>query len=305
MPQRPAIATRTAHDGSWMAPDAGQRDLLYVSNANGVVNVYRYWQHTLAGVLTDFDLPSGECVDSTGDVYIADFHGRKIAKYAHGGKKPIATIDTTPYRPYACAVDHKSATLAVVNYSGGPDHRGNIAIYIHGTGSPTYYTYLYHHFASCGYDDRGNLLAASDRPQSGSSLTTFVYLPKGSSKLLVVNLPGPTASWLWGEIEAIQFDGKYWVVDDGENLYRYKINVTAQYIDTIRLSATYRNFGPIWLYRQSATVRATQVVSGSLGYSADAVDFWAYPSGGTPLTTITKGLDRPYGVTISLRGAQK
>ena len=47
-----------------------------------------YWQHTLAGVLTDFDLPWGECVDESGDVYIADFDGRKVVEYAHGGTKP-------------------------------------------------------------------------------------------------------------------------------------------------------------------------------------------------------------------------
>jgi hypothetical protein len=301
MPQGRAIVTHAQRGGSWMAPDAGQRDLLYVSNVNGVVNVYRYWQHTLAGVLTDFDLPWGECVDESGDVYIADFDGRKVVEYAHGGTKPIATIDTTPYRPYGCAVDLKSGTLAVVNFSGGPDHRGNIAIYLHGTGKPTYYTYLYDHFESCGYDDRGDLLAASDRPQSDSYLTTFTYLTKGSRKLRIMKLPGPSASWLWGGIEAIQFDGKYWVVDDGESLYRYKINVAAQYIDTIALSATYDGFGPIWLYRRSAGVRASQVVSGSVRQSKDAVDYWDYPAGGTPIATMTKGLDRPYGVAISLR----
>jgi uncharacterized repeat protein (TIGR03803 family) len=46
-----------------------QRDLLYVSNANETVNVYRYWQRTLAGVLTDFKQPMGACADSAGDVY--------------------------------------------------------------------------------------------------------------------------------------------------------------------------------------------------------------------------------------------
>ena len=53
--------------------DAGatKYDLLYVSNSNGTVNVYKYWQnHALRGVLTNAADPVGECTDKKGNVYI-------------------------------------------------------------------------------------------------------------------------------------------------------------------------------------------------------------------------------------------
>jgi hypothetical protein len=55
-----------------MGKGVKQQDLLYVSNGDGLVNVYRYWQHTLVGVLTAFKNPLGECTDAIGHVYIAD-----------------------------------------------------------------------------------------------------------------------------------------------------------------------------------------------------------------------------------------
>jgi hypothetical protein len=84
-------------------PDAGH-DLLYVSNANGTVSVFRYWQHALVTVLTDFGRPMGECADPAGNVYIADYQRNKIDEYAHGAKKPAKVLDDSPYAPYACSV---------------------------------------------------------------------------------------------------------------------------------------------------------------------------------------------------------
>ncbi len=70
-----------------------QRDLLYVSNADGTVSVYRYWQRTLVGVLTNFTQPMGECADAAGDVYITDYAASTISEYAHGGTKPIRVLE--------------------------------------------------------------------------------------------------------------------------------------------------------------------------------------------------------------------
>jgi hypothetical protein len=85
------------HGGSWMGKGLKQRDLLYVSNANGTVNVYRYWQRTLVGILTNFKLPMGACSDRAGNVYIVDNEKQKIYEYAHAGKKAIKVLDDSPY----------------------------------------------------------------------------------------------------------------------------------------------------------------------------------------------------------------
>lgn len=299
---QPPVVTPAIFTGSWMENGAAQHDLLYVANENGIVNVYRYWQRTLAGVLTDFDVPLGICSASDGSVYIADYRGKKIVKYAHGGRRPIATIDTSPDDPYGCAVDQKTGNLAVANVNGGGHQAGSLAIYVHGTGKPTYYTYNYLHFISCAYDDRGDLLATGDRPFSGSANTSFLYLPRKSHTLINMNLAGPSQSWLWGEVDGVAWDGKYWVVDYGD-LYLYTINVQAQYVGVIDITATNGFVGPIAFYRGSIHRPATQVVAGSFQTISgkNAVDYWMYPKGGNPFAVITKDLDQPYGVGISLR----
>ena len=123
----------TGHGASWMAQGLAQRDLLYVSNANGTVNVYRYWQHTLVGVLTEFDYPRGECSDQPGNVYITDYSASyykgKVSEYAHGGKKPVHVIKDSN-QPTGCSVDPKTGNLAVADY--GYHYyadAGDIAIY--------------------------------------------------------------------------------------------------------------------------------------------------------------------------------
>ena len=59
-----------------------QRDLLYVSNAGGVVTVYRYWYRTFLKQLTGFRAPKGECVDQLGDVFVTD-SGLETVSYTH------------------------------------------------------------------------------------------------------------------------------------------------------------------------------------------------------------------------------
>jgi hypothetical protein len=92
-------------------------------------------------------------------------------------------------------------------------------------------------------------------------------------------------------------------VIDSDGLYRYSINIKAQYIDTITLSGE-GNLGPIAIYRKSLDAYGTQLVgtSGYLYSGTAEVTYWKYPAGGDPIFQITsKDLDKPYGVAISLK----
>src|ERR1700722_12711236 len=162
----PASSAKHARGHSWMDAGAVKFDLLYVSNSNGTVNVYKYWQnHALLGVLTDAPNPMGECADKKGNVYVVDYGSRSsagdILEYAHGGKAPLRIIEDGSYNPYGCSVDPQSGDLAVANLQGY-SNEGNIAIYRHAKGKPIFYTdsYLYN-FASCAYDSHGNLLTTN------------------------------------------------------------------------------------------------------------------------------------------------
>jgi hypothetical protein len=301
-------AMMPGHGGSWMARGLAQRDLLYVSNNNGTVNVYRYWQRTLVGVLTNFQRPLGECSDWSGNVYITDYNAKKIYVYAHGGTKAVRAIDDSPYRPKGCAVSPKG-DLAVANY--GTEYSsyfgdGNIAVWTHATGTPAYYADNNdNHFTSCAYDNHGDLLATTLSGYSGIWYysTEFYYVPKGSSKAISMNLPNPYSSsgWDYSQVQAMGFDGKYWVVDSYGSLLRYTINIQATFVDLILLKGT-DGVGAVALYRKTLKTPATQAAGDSNSYnSKHAVDFFKYPAGGDPSGTITKDLDAPSGLAISLR----
>ncbi len=287
-----------------MGKSVKRQDLLYVSNGDGVVNVYRYWQHTLVGVLSKFTTPMGECTDAAGDVYIVDQNTSKISEYAHGGSKAIKRLDDSPYTPQSCAVNQSTGDLAVANYGGYSDKAGNIAVYLRGTGKPVLYTAATNdHFIACGYDRRGDLLAADYSGFSDYYYGYFYYLPKHGVKLLLMNLPGPSRSWAWDRVESVFWDGQYWVVGAYDTLYRYTINVKASYISSTQLNPGDFYVNQVAMYKPIVKSHSAQVVGAAESSNSSAVDYWNYPAGGIPVGQITKGLDRAYGIAISL-GAQ-
>lgn len=298
-----ATAERRVSPGvSWMGRGVKQQDLLYISNGDGVVNVYRYWQHTLVGVLTNFANPMGECTDAAGDVYIVDGDAEKIYEYAHGGTKAIKTLNDSPQAPFGCAVNPATGDLAIANYGkseGGSYYgTGNMTVYPHGNGKPKIYTAdNLDHFVSCSYNPRGDLLSTSDNGYGSYYSPDFYYLPRRGTSLIPMTLPGPSRSWQWGTGASILWDGKYWVVGDYYthfDLLRYIINVKAYYVSMTQLSGAY-DVQQIALYRPIIKSHSAEVV----GTNGD-VYYWNYPAGGNPIGQITKALDYPYGVAISL-----
>jgi hypothetical protein len=291
-----------SHGIAWMAKGVKTRDLLYISNGNGTVSVYRYWQHTIAGVLTNFSQPLGECVDRSGNVFVADGKTDDIDEYAHGGSKTINIISESPYEPYGCAVSPTNGSIAVANFNDGYRTRGSIAVYPEGSNQPAIYDGLDEdHFIGCAYDDRGDLFVASRYyyDEYGLFDNDFYYLPKKSTSLIAIKLPGPSRDWIWKDVTSVAWDGKYWVVADGNTLYRFQINIKAQYIDSTALTAS-GYLGPVSLYRKTPKSPATEAVGGSTFASTASVDYWTYPAGGSPVGEITKDLDAPYGVAVSL-----
>lgn len=302
-PSARTTVERDGHrDGSWMAGGLKQHDLLYVTNSNATVSVYRYWQHTLAGVLTHFSRPLGICADFGGNVYVVDASRSRLDEYAHGGSKPIAVIDDRPFKPWGCSVNPKNGAVAVANNPFNSYYKaGNIAVYPPGQPRKVYQGTSNDHFISCAYDDHGDLLTTS-RDGYYDYGVAFYYKPKGtSSALLPMDLPYPYGSSGWPYPQAVAWDGKYWVVEADRTLFRYTINIKATYVGSTQLSNDYPAMGPVWIYRQTSKSEGTQVVAGEGGRNNDSVAYWKYPAGGYPIDVITKDLDTPYGVAVSLK----
>ena len=113
--------------------------------------------------------PDGECSDKVGNVFIT-IQGEKIVEYAHGGTKPIATLNDPGYYPNACSVDPTTGDLAVANVSGPTKHRGSLAVYKHARGAPKFFVdpdYEFQTYYFCGYDPMGNVFVDGGDPSYG------------------------------------------------------------------------------------------------------------------------------------------
>lgn len=290
----PVLTSPQSPDGT------SQQDLLYVSNAGGVVTVYRYWQHTFLRQLTGFRAPKGECADQLGDVFVTDSGLEKIREYAHGGAKAISVLDDPGYEPYGCSVDPQTGNLAVANNRTPNGGSGGIVIFKHAKGKGRFYgpiKGLYLPIA-LGYDDRGNLLIVSFEESSSYEYASFALLPKGSQTFVPVELYQVSSGSPFESVKSLQWDGEYWAVADNGSILRYSIDRSgnATYEGAVNLSGAGYAQNQFWI---TSFPGGSQIV-GALPNSNE-IAFWKYPAGGGSIATITEFLNNPYGVTVSRR----
>jgi hypothetical protein len=206
-----------------------------------------------------------------------------IHKYAHGGTKPIATLQDPGYTPGGCAVDPTSGDVAIANVSTLGSDPGDIAIYRNGrpprrsfkAPGISYYEY-------CGYDSAGNLFV--DGQQGGAF--AFAELSAGSHAFTDIAL---NAGIRFGG--SVQWDGAHVAVGD----------YSAEKIDEFDIGPSgATEVGSTPLGGASFAVQFS--IDGAKVVSPDAngadVPFWNYPAGGSPTATIS-GLKTPWGVTVS------
>jgi hypothetical protein len=169
-----------------MDPRAGSSALLYVADSGkNDVYVYSFPDGKLMGTLTGFDVPQGECVDGTGNVWITNQSASEIREYAHGGTKPIAILKDPDEYPDSCAVDPKTGDLAVTN-GFSASGAGSIGIYAGAQGSPTKHTdSAMREYSFVTYSDSGDLFVDGVDAHGHFALAK---LPKGASKFVNITL---------------------------------------------------------------------------------------------------------------------
>jgi hypothetical protein len=285
--------------GSWMSPAAKPENLLYVSNSqNNTVAVYA-WGHTeLVGTLTGFSAPQGLCVDKRGDVFVTDANAAQIVEYTHGGASPIATLSDSGYVPVDCSIDRTTGNLAVANGAGMSGGPGNVAIYQNASGAPMLLSAPnFHSYFRCGYDDSGNLYVGGD---TSSDSVLVAELPKGGSTFADISLNQTIYS-----LGGVKWDGKYLDIEDqeGNDVYQFTISGSAGSLQgTVPLGGAPGAVAAVWIPKfgnGQVNAQATHIVGiSSLGPSTGAVQYWAYPAGGSPTKAITDA-EVPTGVTVS------
>lgn len=284
----PAVAT------SWMTPGAAHQNLLYVSDA-GTNDVYVYsWPQTrFVGKLKGFSDPQGECVDKKGDVWIANLGTSQMIEYAHGGTKPIATLNNVGYAVNGCAVDPTTGNLAVTimekngQSSGGSG--GYVVIYKKARGTPKIYSDGSPHYPFfCGYDDRGNLYVDGAGDINPWDEFEFAKLPAGSSTFTDATL-NENLNYSGG----MQWHGRYIVVGDSRANVIYKFAIRGVY--------GYEN-GATPLDNASDVlqfwIEGHDVIGPNSGSASVMV--WKYPARGAPVKTLY-GFADPIGAVVSLR----
>jgi hypothetical protein len=282
---RVAATGRADAGRSWMAPEAKSEDLLYVSDVQtNDVNVYAYPGHRLVGTLTGLGQPRSECVDTAGDVWIADVEGFDLVEYAHGGMKPIAAL-STPARPNGCSVDPTTGNLAV---TGGVNHVV-VSIYRYYSAHRRWrYENRYTDSAMrlayfCGYDSQGNLFI--DGVKGGEF--RFAELPPRSDTFTNITLSQSIKS-----PGQVQWDGNYITVGDSgvspSVIYQFSISGSSgAEVGSTTLDGT-KGVKQFWIQGKT--------VIGPDGDNDD-VGFWKYPAGASP-TKLIGGVDG-YGAAVS------
>jgi sugar lactone lactonase YvrE len=286
-----ATAVRRDLRPSWMAARARNSDLLYVSDIEtGDVYVYDYANDALVGTLTGFNEPQGECVDASGNVWIANTKATEMVEYAHGGTSPIATISDPGEYPVGCAVDPTTGNLAVTNIYTTVGAHGDLAIYTRASSAPKRYTdsnFLYYYF--CGYDPKGDLFLDGS---NNDGAFQFAKLPAGSSTFAAITLdktvyfPGGV-QWV-GKVVAVGDQG---YLDESLSAI-YRIHLSGDY-GTILTTGYLTGAEDVSQF----FIRGRRVVGPDLDLGFTGV--WHYPLGGRAIKTIN-GQGHPVGSAISL-----
>ncbi|MGC1380272.1 MAG: hypothetical protein WA814_04530 [Candidatus Baltobacteraceae bacterium] len=286
IPQSAALATHATRGTSWMLPAAKGGDLLYIADAgsNKGVDVYSYPGGKLVGMLDVEASPFGECVSADGDVFVVE--ANQIVEYAHGGTKPIETLNIagSEQTAWSCAVDSTTGSLAVTRWGYSED--GDVLVYPKASGTPIMYANIpgvsnpYY----CVYDEQGNLFVVG---QKGIYQFGFDELTKGSNTFFHIQLERRMG--LLKARGGVQWDGRHVVLAGKTNyIYQYRLHGAEGSRAGHTMLENHTYVSAFWIQGQQVVVP-----------SGESVMIYDYPAGGTATKTIT-GFGQPTAAVVSL-----
>lgn len=293
LPQSSSVLDDTSNR-SWILPEAAKQDLLYVDTVRSVT-IYSYPQGNLEGKLTGFAFVTGECADTSGNVFVITMNGH-VHEYRHGESKPFLVLRTPMGGAMGCGWDPTTGNLAVASFGG------TLAIYKKARGKPTMYqSSSFRQFWFCGYDGNGNLYVDGFGPGGVRKRRVELgVLGKGGSEIDIVKL-NQIVKWP-GQV---QWDGKYITVSDHyiPAVYRFAIHDSqGTKVGTTRFGHPAQYVNGSWIQGDTVVAPNTQITG--KGYSQKTVTdilFYRYPKGGAPFKTISGALyDPPEAATVSL-----
>jgi hypothetical protein len=275
---------------------ASRADLLYVTDADdNDAYMVSLPSGKLVGKLTGFDQPTGDCVDSSGNVFIVDSQNSEIREYKHGAKRAFNVLDDHPYIPIGCSLDPMTGNLAVANCCGHTA-MGSVAVYAHARGNPKFYVdssveiYWY-----CSYDSRGDLFV--DGIGRNSYQFALLEIPAGRHGFTSISLK-----------PAIEGDVSLPLLWDGDDLAiaspssgtleQFQIRGhRGTRIHVTRLDGVSAVYGAFWIARSGKTrTLYAPIVANSIA----SIGVYHYPSGGKPIADLYAVVS-PFAAAVSVR----
>lgn len=254
---------------SWIRPGVASGDLLYVTSPNNnAIYILRYPHLDLVGLIGEpkwVQSIFGLCSDTKGNVFVPLLYQQQVLEFAHGGIKPIATLNVSNATPFSCAYDSTTGDLAVTLLSASG---GGVAIFSHETGTPQIYddAYVEDQLWST-YDDHGNLFV--DGVGNGTDFA-LSELPNGGKSFVDISV-NQTLDYSG----SIQWHRKHVTVfaaleQGGSAIYRLKISgLAATVVGTTPLNGT----GGYW-----AEILGNRLIIADQG--SNAVKIFGWPTGG-------------------------
>ena len=304
---RHAAAVQKPDGGrSWMAKNAKSiKALLYVSDHHtNDVYVYNFKTGAQAGKLTGFHDPYGQCVDTAGNVWIANYSSSTVVEYAHGATKPLTTLSTNGHS-IGCAVDYAN-DLYVANITT-PNGAGDLQVWTNESGTATNYSngqdcyYLWPPGAAAD----GQVILETNDPYYSCELLNTLRGDDTTFGNFTIAFPGAT---MWDGQNLTLTDQEYngdrltaidrvnYIPSGGLDLAgRTVLNDTCNGYDVdVMQPFIVGSVNP-----PVNTQQGTIVVGGNLSCKG-RFDFWKYPVGGEPIKTLKNAPLEPYGASVSL-----
>jgi hypothetical protein len=278
---------------------SGVPNLLYVSdvlggsNFKGAVQVYDYPSGSYVGQLSPppegFLNPQGECVDNSGDVFIANTGATTIDEYAHNGTFVQALSDPGQY-PVACAFDPTSGNLSVANILDRSNGSGNVAVYAGAAGTATIYPVpnMYRVY-SVGYAGTSGTLYLDGSDSAGR----FHYDSLLGTTFKTIKISGATFAFPAG----VQWSGKTKSMNIAAAPTIYQIAPSGKITNSTVLTCSGSSGGCNFF---QYFIKGGVVVCADP--TNDDVALFNYPAGGDPIAVISgdSTLIEPIGVAVSL-----
>jgi hypothetical protein len=293
MPQSQSITTHAVPGSLSMSPDFKSADLLYVTDvATQKLDVLSYPQGVFLGTFSSGLLsPAGECVDSAGDVYVANKGMHNVLIYDRGSFGPPTAVKDPGYQPEDCSIDPTTGDLAVSNSSTPDSGPGSVALYTNFFDHPKIFKDpSIDFFAYCGYDGKGNLFVNGNG--KGGSAVVLAELAKGSRALVNItvdrtlgSLPGP-----------VKWDGGHIALDDPANRVMYQLEISGTHAKVVG-STTFKDPAPLFDFSIVQSGKGRVLIGPATGGSGDVL-YWNYPAGGSAFMKIG-GFSSPFSAVVS------